>query len=158
MSLGGPKSQIVNNAIDAARREGIITVVAAGNDGIDACRNSPGSSSSSITVGATNKGDYVPRFSNWGKCVSILAPGVDVLGAGTGYKTQTKLMTGTSMATPHVTGVIASLLPLYNCNINKTLSKLKELAVSGKLKGVVGATPNKLLQTIKSYGVFNAEF
>lgn len=158
MSLGGPKSVIVNNAITAAFREGIISVVAAGNDGRDACTNSPGSSAQAVTVGATTRGDQVPRFSNWGPCVQILAPGVGIVGAGTGYKTQTVVMTGTSMATPHVAGVIASLLPLYKCDPNKTLSKLKELAVSGKLSGLVGATPNKLLQVFRSWNVLNSEF
>lgn len=146
MSLGGPKSQIVNNAIDAAYKEGLISVVAAGNDGIDACYNSPGSASVAVTIGASNKGDAVPKFSNTGNCVKIIAPGVDILGAGTSYATSTKYMTGTSMAAPHVAGVIAMLLPKYNCNPNKTLTKLMELAVSNKLSGIWGSTPNKLLQ------------
>ena len=157
MSLGGPKSQIVNNAIEAAYREGLISVVAAGNDGIDACVNSPGSANSAVTVGASNKADWVPKFSNRGSCVRIHAPGVDILGAGTGYKTQTKKMTGTSMATPHVAGVIASLLPLYKCNVNRTLTKLMEMSVSGKLFGLRDGTVNRLVN-IRGSSVFNTEF
>lgn len=148
MSLGGPKSQIVNNAIAAAYSEGLVSVVAAGNDARDACLDSPGSANTAVTVGATSQYDVVARFSNNGGCVKILAPGIDILGAGNGYKTQTRYMTGTSMATPHVSGVLATLLG-ERCNLTDAVSRLVDLSAKGKLKNLVNGTPNRLLQVPK---------
>jgi cerevisin len=110
ISIGGDKNTSVDQALNDAYAAGILVVVAAMNDNKDACQVSPGSADSSFTVGATDVNDQKASFSNWGKCVDILAPGVNVLSTGTASETASRVMSGTSMATPHIAGLAATLL------------------------------------------------
>jgi subtilisin family serine protease len=74
MSLGAPKLKFVNDAVDAASRQGVIVVVAAGNSYFDdACNYSPAGASKAIAVGATDKYDNAADFTNVGRCVDIFA-------------------------------------------------------------------------------------
>ena len=102
MSLGGGKSQAINNAVSELVKNNVVVVVAAGNENQDACNTSPASCESAITVGATSKTNEFAGFSNYGKCVNILAPGVDIL--STVPNNKTTFLSGTSMATPHTAG------------------------------------------------------
>jgi subtilisin family serine protease len=124
LSLGGGKSQAENDACDAAVDAGVIMVVAAGNEKQDACRVSPASAAKVISVGATllapvppgsGVGDDQPTqrdarasFSNFGTCVKIFAPGSLIKSAWIGSATASNTISGTSMASPHVAGVVAS--------------------------------------------------
>ncbi len=68
---------VVNWLIKVATDAGIIVVVAAGNDAINACDTSPASAPEAITVGSTElKNDSITSFSNFGPCVDIFAPGI----------------------------------------------------------------------------------
>src|SRR5262249_43901632 len=108
MSIEAPiRIQSVIDAVEASVADGVTYVVAAGNgipqppDGTtrlpdDACGWVPAAAPSAITVGATDVGDHEGSFSNYGPCVDILAPGVDVLSAKLGGGSE--LRTGTSMA------------------------------------------------------------
>ena len=107
MSLGGGKSQAINDAIAAAVKNGLILVVAAGNENQDACNVSPASAPEALTIAATDKNDNLASFSNWGKCVDLAAPGVAITSAWKGSNTATNTISGTSMASPHVAGVVA---------------------------------------------------
>jgi subtilisin family serine protease len=118
MSLGGGASTAVD---DAARRliaSGVVTAIAAGNGnmgglGQDACKYSPARVAEAITVGATDNTDTKPRFSNYGPCVDIFAPGVNIKSNwhNTAYGADfTRTISGTSMAAPHVAGVAALFL------------------------------------------------
>jgi subtilisin family serine protease len=108
MSLGGPTSKAVNDAVDAAIDNGVVAIVAAGNNsGGDACTLSPAGASKVLTVGSTDKTDTRSTFSNIGKCVEVFAPGTDIKSLWKGANGATNTISGTSMATPHVAGIAA---------------------------------------------------
>jgi flagellar motor switch/type III secretory pathway protein FliN len=100
----------INDAVARGVADGITFVVAAGNSYSDACSFSPSSAASAITVGATGSSDYFADFSNRGSCVDILAPGVKIISAAITSPTSYSMMSGTSMAAPHVAGVVANML------------------------------------------------
>lgn len=110
MSLGGGMSITLNRTVNAAADAGIFFVVAAGNDNSDACFSSPASAEKVITVGATDRNDNMAFFSNIGKCVDIFAPGHEILSTWNNGQHSTNTISGTSMASPHVAGVVASLI------------------------------------------------
>ena len=107
MSLGGGFSPAMNAAVANAVAHGVVMVVAAGNDGSNACNYSPASEPSAITVGATTSSDARATYSNYGTCVDIFAPGSAITSAWSTGVAATNTISGTSMATPHVTGVAA---------------------------------------------------
>ncbi|KAJ3299504.1 serine protease [Borealophlyctis nickersoniae] len=110
MSLGGGMSRILNRAVNAAVDAGVAFAVAAGNDDQDACNYSPASAEKAVTVGATTIDDLRAWFSNWGKCVDVFAPGHQILSAWIGSNVATNTISGTSMASPHVAGILADWL------------------------------------------------
>ncbi|KAI8807671.1 peptidase S8/S53 domain-containing protein [Cladochytrium replicatum] len=116
MSLGGGRSVAMDEASNAAVDAGVHLAVAAGNDNWNACYSSPASAAKPITVGATNVNDGMAWFSNYGSCVNIFAPGVDILSTWIGGPTSVAYLSGTSMATPHVCGSLALYLsrPKYS--------------------------------------------
>jgi len=117
MSLGGPKATAVNDAVKAAVKAGVTFVVAAGNENDDSCDYSPASTADAITVGATavedEKGtevDVRTYFSNYGKCVTVFAPGLQITSTWIGSTSAIMTISGTSMASPHVAGMSALYL------------------------------------------------
>ncbi|TVY24127.1 Subtilisin-like protease [Lachnellula hyalina] len=114
MSIGGSKSTALNSAVAALVKAGVIVVVAAGNDNQDASDTSPASAPSVITVGAIDGNDNKASFSNFGPAVDLFAPGVNVLSVGIKSDTSTATLSGTSMASPHITGLAAYLMSLEN--------------------------------------------
>ncbi|TFB07253.1 Subtilisin-like protease 2 [Trichoderma ghanense] len=130
MSLGGSFSTAVNNAITALTNAGIVPVVAAGNENQDTANTSPGSAPQAITVGAIDATtDIRAGFSNFGTGVDIYAPGVDVLSVGIKSDIDTAVLSGTSMASPHVAGLAAYLMALEGVSTVDDVSNLiKNLA------------------------------
>jgi subtilisin family serine protease len=111
MSLTGAASRSLDDAVRNSAASGVLYVVAAGNQGLDACNYSParlGPVAGVITVGATTSTDRELNPTNWGSCVDIWAPGADILSTALGGGTQN--MSGTSMASPHVAGGAALIL------------------------------------------------
>lgn len=104
----------VDQAIMGAIEAGIHISVAAGNDGADACGSTPshngGDNSAVVTVGSVNIDNEVSSFSNIGTCVDIYAPGEQILSAWNTGDNIINFLSGTSMACPHTTGVMAYLM------------------------------------------------
>ena len=94
-------------AIDTLRSVGIATVIASGNDGNSNLVSAPACISSAISVGATDKSDVVAAYSNSASILNLLAPGSSIYSSVPGGSFA--YMSGTSMATPHVTGAWAVL-------------------------------------------------
>ena len=110
LSLGGSYDSATNDAVARAVADGISVIVAAGNDATDACTYSPASAPNAVTVGAINATDAKASYSNIGGCVDIFAPGSSITSAGISSASATTIMSGTSMASPHVAGVAAEIL------------------------------------------------
>lgn len=107
LSLGGAASTTTDNAVTAAITAGVNFAVAAGNDNANACNYSPARVPGAITVGATASNDARSTFSNYGTCVDVFAPGTSITSAWIGSNTAVSTISGTSMASPHVAGVVA---------------------------------------------------
>ena len=105
ISLGGGADDAMDDAVQAAIDGGVLAVVAAGNADSDACNTSPARLPEAITVGATSVDDTTWWATNWGPCVDIYGPGDVILSTTPGQSTD--FFSGTSMATPHVVGVVA---------------------------------------------------
>ena len=153
MSLGGGVSSANDDAARRLLSAGIITVVAAGNEGQDACNVSPARVSGALTVAASNSSDgrsiFTNGSSNYGTCVDLFAPGSNITSAWHTGTSATNSISGTSMATPHVAGAAALYLGISG-NSGKTPAEVNQALVSNtvanKISDVRGS-PNKLLQT-----------
>lgn len=145
MSLGGAASSSLDSAVENLYNNGYVMVVAAGNSNTDACTSSPARTSNAITVAATDNTDTRASYSNYGSCVDIFAPGSQINSSWIGSNTATKVLNGTSMATPHVAGVVAELLQSTPTATPQTItSNLLNQATSDVVKNPSGS-PNRLL-------------
>ncbi|KAF9944836.1 serine protease, partial [Modicella reniformis] len=155
MSLGGGKSRPLESAIAGAIRKGLHFAVAAGNDNRNACNYSPSGSKDAVTVAASTLQDDRAYFSNYGTCVDVFAPGLNIESAWKGSSTAKNTISGTSMAAPHVAGLIAYYLSLSPDNGSAFHSGpitplgmkdlLKSKATRNILSDVDSDTPNLLV-------------
>eukprot|EP00756_Hemistasia_phaeocysticola_P065939 Hpha_TRINITY_DN8895_c0_g1::TRINITY_DN8895_c0_g1_i1::g.141309::m.141309/K01336/E3.4.21.48; cerevisin len=158
LSLGGSFSQAQNDAIDAAVGEGLPMAISAGNSNNDACNQSPGSAPKAVTVMSSDLGnnngvqeDIRSTFSSYGPCADIFAPGSDIVSSYIGNPDNTRVLSGTSMAAPHVAGVMAEYLSIHP---NADVDTLRDNILKSALEGLVDLrcsndicrnSPNRLL-------------
>ena len=142
MSLGGGASATLDNAVNAAVSAGVHVAVAAGNDNANACNYSPARAASAVTVGATARTDTKSTFSNYGSCVDIHAPGTDITSTWIGSNSASRTISGTSMAAPHVAGVMALYLSRGRA---PTSSALQNASTKNTISGLPAGTVNYLL-------------
>lgn len=140
-------------ALNGASERGVHIVAAAGNKFSDACNYSPAvlsHTSPVITVGGMNRQDRIMPMSNEGKCVSLFAPGQDIIAAGIGSNNAKRHDTGTSMATPHVAGVLAQYLQANpQATPAQAKSALLQMATKNELSEFrLSSSPNLLLHTV----------
>jgi subtilisin family serine protease len=150
MSLVGPRSQILNDAVAAVIADGLAVTVAAGNSPVDACTQSPASAPGAITTGAMTQQDSVASFSAVGPCLDIYAPGYSVLTTATTPSrrgaNQVVLASGTSMASAFAAGAVGLGLSLDPALTPRQVAQgITDSATGGALSGVPPATPNLLL-------------
>ncbi|QIW94761.1 hypothetical protein AMS68_000279 [Peltaster fructicola] len=112
MSLGGGKSNALDQTVNAAVEAGLHFAVAAGNDNADSCKYSPAAAANAVTVGASTLADERAYFSNYGTCNDIFAPGLNIQSTWIGSKYAVNTISGTSMASPHIAGLLAYMLSL----------------------------------------------
>ncbi|MBC6447951.1 S8 family peptidase [Actinokineospora xionganensis] len=145
MSLGGGADEALDKAVRAAIESGVTFAVAAGNSSDDAGNSSPARVPEALTIAASDNADKQAEFSSFGKVVDLYAPGVDITSAWIGGETKT--ISGTSMATPHVAGAVALYLA---ANPDATPSAVAEAitaaATKDKIGGISPDTVNLLLK------------
>ena len=98
-----------------------------------------------MTVDAAADNDSAASFTNKGSCSDIYAPGVSILGADIGNDSDTQSISGTSMASPHVAGVMAQVL---HCNPGASPATVEDIIVAAATPGIIGnagASPNLML-------------
>jgi subtilisin family serine protease len=110
MSLGGGVQTSLDAAVRNSVNSGVTYTIAAGNSNIDADNTSPARVREALTIGAVDSTDTRASFSNYGLAVDLFAPGVDITSAWIGSDSATNTISGTSMAAPHVAGVVARFL------------------------------------------------
>jgi subtilisin family serine protease len=148
MSLGGGASNAIDQAVNNAVGSGVTFAVAAGNSGANACNYSPARAASAITVGATTSTDARASYSNFGICLDIFAPGSGITSAWKNTNSATKTISGTSMASPHVAGVVALYLENHGtASPSAVLSELINNSTKDKVTNAGSGSQNRLLFT-----------
>jgi len=147
MSLGGSFSITENSMVNTLTQSDVVVVASAGNANEDACTYSPASAYRAITVASMQSNLQLSSFTNWGTCVDIIAPGSSVLGAYSAHDNDYAIISGTSMAAPHVSGVVAqirALRPSLSATEVKrlVLCHAKSNEVTSNMRG---GTPNSRL-------------
>ncbi|MDX3661780.1 S8 family peptidase [Streptomyces sp. ID05-26A] len=146
MSLGGGASTAIDAAVNSSIASGVTYAVAAGNSNANASSYSPARVAAAITVGATTSTDARASYSNYGSVLDIFAPGSSITSSWSTSDTATNTISGTSMATPHVAGVVARYLQNNrSATPAQVSSALISAATTGKVTSAGTGSPNRLL-------------
>ncbi len=146
MSLGGGANTSLDNAVQGAITRGVSFAVAAGNSNTNAANTSPARVAAALTVGSTDRTDARSSFSNYGPVVDVFAPGSGITSAWNTSDTATNTISGTSMAAPHVAGVVARYLQGgFNYTPAQVSSAITSNATDGKVTNPGAGTTTRLL-------------
>jgi len=149
MSLAGGASSAMDLAVQRLTQQNIHVVVASANAGTDADLWSPARAPEAITVGAMDIADARPPWSNYGAGVDIHAPGVAVTSAWNTDDSATNNISGTSMATPHVAGMVAYVISLKGNKPTEEMANfLKQWAIKDAISEIPDGTPNVLAHIV----------
>ncbi|MER5305625.1 S8 family peptidase [Streptomyces lasiicapitis] len=147
MSLGSPAFAPLDTAVRKSIASGVTYAVAAGNESEPATNSSPARVKEALTVGASDRRDKRPSFSNYGSRLDLFAPGVAITSASNTSNTATATHSGTSMAAPHVAGAAALYLADHRTAKPAKVAKwLTDRSAKNKLSGIGTGSPNRLLQ------------
>jgi subtilisin family serine protease len=152
MSIGSSGiSTAFDQSITNSVASGVNFVVAAGNSNRDACTYSPSDVPTAITVGATTSLDERATYSNWGACVDLFAPGSSITSTWITDNTSTRVMSGTSMASPAVAGVVALYLKANpTASTTQVAQAMSNMSTTNMLTGLDPLSPNKLIYSLLS--------
>ncbi|KAK2608857.1 hypothetical protein QQS21_002570 [Conoideocrella luteorostrata] len=143
MSLGGIFSFAFNTAVERAAESGVLSIVAAGNEGQNAALSSPASARSAVTVAAIDRDWACAYYSNYGSVVDIFAPGSRITSAWFKDDSAENAMSGTSMATPHVVGLALYAMSVYGITgVSDVTDHLIESATKDQVGGGTRGSPN----------------
>jgi subtilisin family serine protease len=146
LSLGGPAFQPLNDAVTNSIAAGVHYSVVAGGSNANACGFSPGSTPRATTVGATGMNDNRGSFSNFGPCLDLFAPGVNITSASFTGNSDYATISGTTPSAAHATGVAALWRHRFPAD---TADQVATALVANATPGVVvnpgSGSPNLLL-------------
>ena len=156
LALSGSPSKAINESIESLtlRRNNVVVITAAGNDGVNACERSPASSPYAIAVGATDRYDNIAEMSNFGPCVDLFAPGVDIPAASNDCDSCSDILSGSTLSAAITAGYVAVYFSQYP-HFDPIL--MRERLIYNSVSGVINfntipenfrpETPNLLLNS-----------
>jgi subtilisin family serine protease len=122
LALSGGANISIDNATTSLANSGVFVAVPAGDNNADACNYSPARASSVMTVGASDRNDNKASFSNYGPCVEIYAPGVQIQSTWVGSTSSTNTLNGTAQAAAHVAGCAAKYKSIHGDTAQSTIN------------------------------------
>jgi subtilisin family serine protease len=144
--IGGPINTTLEVAIMSSIVSGLSYVLVAGASNTNACNFSPGRIPEAITVSSTDQTDTRASFANYGPCLDLFAPGVNIPSAWHTSDTATSIISGTSTSAAHVAGVAALLLHAHPTWTPAQVSGvLAAIATPEVVVNAGNGSPNRLL-------------
>lgn len=142
------KSATIDALVDKLYAAGLTPIVAASNSMTDACKWSPSGTKNAVTVAGTNMNDNRTNSSAFGECVDLFAPGGLITSESLQEPDGYKVMTGTSMATPHVVGVAALYLQKFpTARSAEVVGALRDGAIKDAVVNAQSVKGNYLLNS-----------